>query len=103
MYDHYLTLGCAAGPLQRGTKQMVDNKDHDLMKALDDWDSHHLTIHKSGVVGAGIDICKTYALAKPVLVAILPFLSFIPVVGSRIVPVLQALMAGLDSFCKVTP
>lgn len=100
MYDHYLTVSCAAGLLQRGTKQMTDkNRDHDLIKALDAWDQHHATL-KGGTLTATIDVCATYNLARPVLVALNPFLSFIPVFGPRIVPIIQALMAGLDTYCK---
>lgn len=73
--------------------------DHELIIALNHFEAEH---GKLTLTAGPIDVCATYKLAKPVLQAILPFLSFIPIIGARVVPVITALMVGLDSYCKLS-
>lgn len=71
-----------------------------LLKALDEFEAHGRAHSKEAIVGAKhVNICETYKLVKPVLSGILPFLGLIPIIGHRVVPAIQALLAALDVFC----
>lgn len=67
-----------------------------FLKALDNFEKYQKRIKASKTP---VDVCATYKQVKPILQYVLPFLSFIPGVGPRIVAAISALMAGLDAFC----
>jgi hypothetical protein len=50
---------------------------------------------------AAPDVCGVYKKVRPILQGILPFLALIPRIGKPAAQAIQALMAGLDSFCGI--
>lgn len=58
----------------------------DFLKALDTFEKSQ----KKKTRQAAPDVCATYALVKPILTGILPFLNFIPSIGPRIVAAVSA-------------
>lgn len=55
-----------------------------------------------GATAATVDVCGTYKKVKPILQGILPILNAIPNFGHKVASAIQALMAGLDSFCGIS-
>lgn len=53
------------------------------------------------ITATSVDICGTYKKVKPVLQGILPFIKMIPIIGAPAAKAIEALMAGLDSFCSM--
>lgn len=72
---------------------MKTTNDIKLLAALENFELKHKGTR------AAPDVCSTWILVRPILVALLPFLGLIPLYGVRIVRAVTALMAGLDAFC----
>lgn len=68
-----------------------------FLKALDNFDAKQKAL--KGSKAAKPDVCATYKQVKPILLGITPFLSLIPVVGTRVVTAITALTAALDIYC----
>jgi hypothetical protein len=57
---------------------------------------------ESAAAVPAIDVCGVYKKVRPILQGILPFIGLIPTIGKPAAAAIQALMAGLDSFCGIS-
>jgi hypothetical protein len=53
----------------------------------------------AGVAAASVDLCAIYKKVKPILQAVVPFLSLIPGIGAGVGAAITALMTALDAIC----